>query len=127
LFTVRTVRNTEIHINSVRTPKDTHHVTVTEPNRLMLCEETVAVYCENLRNTEIHINSVRTSKDTHYVSTTEPNRLMLCEETVAVYCENRTEHTATYKLSPYLKGHTSRLRYRVQPVNAVWGNSRCLL
>jgi hypothetical protein len=29
--------------------------------------------------------------------------------------------------SPYLTGNTSRFRYRVQPVNAVWGNSRCLL
>jgi hypothetical protein len=29
--------------------------------------------------------------------------------------------------SPYLTGHTLRLRYRAQPVNAVWGNSRCLL
>jgi hypothetical protein len=26
----------------------------------------------------------------------------------------------------YLTGDTSRLRYRAQPVNAVWGNSRCL-
>jgi hypothetical protein len=29
--------------------------------------------------------------------------------------------------SPYLTGNTSRLRYRAQPVNVVWGNSRCLL
>jgi hypothetical protein len=43
---VRTVRNTEIHINSVRTSKDTHYVSTTEPNRLMLYGETVAVYCE---------------------------------------------------------------------------------
>jgi hypothetical protein len=27
--------------------------------------------------------------------------------------------------SPYLTGNTSRLRYRVQPVNAVWGKSLC--
>jgi hypothetical protein len=32
-----------------------------------------------------------------------------------------------YKFSPYLTGNTSRLRYKAQPVNAVWGNSRCLL
>jgi hypothetical protein len=31
------------------------------------------------------------------------------------------------KPSLYLTGDTSRLRYRTQPVNAVWGNSRCLL
>jgi hypothetical protein len=28
---------------------------------------------------------------------------------------------------PYLTGNTLRLRYKVQPVNAVWGNSRCIL
>jgi hypothetical protein len=52
---------------------------------------------------------------------------MLFGETVAVCCENRTEHTDTYKLSSFLKENTSRHRYRAQPVNAVWGNSRCLL
>jgi hypothetical protein len=29
--------------------------------------------------------------------------------------------------SPYLTGITLRLRYRAQPANAVWGDSRCLL
>jgi hypothetical protein len=52
---------------------------------------------------------------------------MLFGETVAVYCENHMEHTDIYKLSPYLTGNTLRLRYKAQPVNAVWGNSRCLL
>jgi hypothetical protein len=42
---------------------------------------------------------------------------MLIKETVAVYCENRTEH----------RGNTLRLRYRAQPVNAVWGNSRFIV
>jgi hypothetical protein len=32
---------------SVRTSQETHYVTATKPNRLMLFEETVAVYCEN--------------------------------------------------------------------------------
>jgi hypothetical protein len=86
----------------------------------MLSGETVAVYCEN--HTE-HTHTVRTSQETYYVSATEPNRLMLFGETVAVYCENHTEHT----YSPYLAGNTLRLHYRAQPVNAVWGNSRCLL
>jgi hypothetical protein len=66
---------------------------------------------------------VCTLQKTHYVSATEPNRLMLFGGTVAVYCENHTEH----KYSPYLTGNTLRLRYRTQPVNAVWENSRCLL
>jgi hypothetical protein len=54
---------------------------------------------------------------------------MLFGETVAVYCENRTEHINTLcgHFSPYLIGATLRLRYRAQPVNAVWGNSRGLL
>jgi hypothetical protein len=52
---------------------------------------------------------------------------MLFGETVAVYCENHTEHTDIYKLSSYLTGDTWRLRYKAQPVNVVWGNSRCLL
>jgi hypothetical protein len=32
-----------------------------------------------------------------------------------------------YRSSLYLTGNTLRLHYRAQPVNAVWGNSRCLL
>jgi hypothetical protein len=32
-----------------------------------------------------------------------------------------------YKSSSYLTGNTSRNRYKAQPVNAVWGKSRCLL
>jgi hypothetical protein len=57
---------------------------------------------------------------------TKKNRLMLFGETVAVYCVNRTEQIHCVG-SPYLTGDTSRLRYRAPPVNAVWGNSRCLL
>jgi hypothetical protein len=72
---------------------------------------------------EIVKNSAHTAQETHNFSAPEPNRLMLCGKTVAVCCENRTEH----RYRPYLTGDTSRLRYRAQPVNAVWGNSRCLL
>jgi hypothetical protein len=32
-----------------------------------------------------------------------------------------------YKFSSYLTGNTLRLHYKAQPVNAVWGISRCLL
>jgi hypothetical protein len=35
--------------------------------------------------------------------------------------------TFVYKSSSYLTGNTLRLHYKAQPVNAVWGNSRCLL
>jgi hypothetical protein len=34
-------------MNLVRTSQKTYDVTATEPNRLMLFGETVAVYCEN--------------------------------------------------------------------------------
>jgi hypothetical protein len=100
----------------------THYVSTTKPNRLMLFGETVPVYCEN--HTE-HI-SVRTSQET-YLSATKTKRLMLFGETVPVYCENHTKHTDIYKLSSYLTGNTLLLRYKAQPVNAVWGNSHCLL
>jgi hypothetical protein len=35
------------YTNSVRTSQETHYVSATKPNRLMLLRETVAVYCEN--------------------------------------------------------------------------------
>jgi hypothetical protein len=35
------------NINSVRISQETHYVSATKPNRLMLFRETVAVYCEN--------------------------------------------------------------------------------
>jgi hypothetical protein len=77
----------------------------------MLFGEIVAVYCKShTKHTDTLYgqNAIRTSQESHYVSATEPNLLMLFRETVVVYCENH-------------------LRYRAQPVNAVWGNSRCLL
>jgi hypothetical protein len=55
---------------------------------------------------------------------------MLFGETVAVYCENHMERTDTLcgqNVEFYLTGNTLRLHYKAQPVNAVWGNSRCLL
>jgi hypothetical protein len=36
-----------ININLVRASQETHYVSVTEPNRLMLIRKRVAVYCEN--------------------------------------------------------------------------------
>jgi hypothetical protein len=45
---------------------------------------------------------------------------MMFGKIVAVYCENHKEHMDTVR-------NTLRLRYRDQPVNAVCGNSRCLL
>jgi hypothetical protein len=100
------------NINSVRTSQETHYISATETNRLMLFRETVAVYCEN--HTE-HTDTVRTSQETHYIPATETNRLILFKETITVCCENHTEH----KLCSYLKGNTLHLRCRDQLVNAV--------
>jgi hypothetical protein len=36
-----------MYINSIRISQETHYVSATKPNRLMLFTETVAVYCEN--------------------------------------------------------------------------------
>jgi translation initiation factor IF-1 len=77
------------HTNPVPTSQETHYVSATETNRLMLFKETFAVYCES--HTE-HTNSFRTSQEAHYVSATETNRLMLFKETFTVYCESHSEH-----------------------------------
>jgi hypothetical protein len=66
-----------------------------EPNRLMLCGETVAVCCENRTEHTDTLCGQSVPHRRHHVSATEPNQLMLCGETVAVCCENRTEHTYT--------------------------------
>jgi hypothetical protein len=42
------------HVDTVRTSQETHYVSATETNRLMLIKETVAVCFENIRNTQIH-------------------------------------------------------------------------
>jgi hypothetical protein len=47
LLIVKTIRNTQIYINSVPTSQETHYVSATNPNRLMLFGETVAVHGEN--------------------------------------------------------------------------------
>jgi hypothetical protein len=45
---VRTSQETHRYtVWAVRTSQETYHVSATEPNRLMLCGETVAVCCEN--------------------------------------------------------------------------------
>jgi hypothetical protein len=110
-----------MYINSVQTSQETHHVSTTEPNRLMLCGETVAVYCENRTEHTDTLWAVRTSQETHHVSATEPNRLMLCGEQ-SLFAVTTVRNTQIHRVdSPYLTGNTSCLRYRAQPVNAAWG------
>jgi hypothetical protein len=80
-------------------PHRKHHISATEPNRLMLFGDTVAVYYENRTehtDTLCGQNAVRTSQETRYISATESNRLMLFGERVAGYCENHMEHTDTH-------------------------------
>jgi hypothetical protein len=43
-----------------------------------------------------------------------------------IHCVGRMQTFNIYKSSSYLTGNKLRLRYKAQPVNAVWGNSRCL-
>jgi hypothetical protein len=45
----------------VLTSQETYYINVTERNRLMLCGETVAVYCKN--RTE-HTDTIRTLQET---------------------------------------------------------------
>jgi hypothetical protein len=54
--------------NAVSSSQETHYVSATEPNRLMLFRETVAVYSENqMEHTDTLCgqNSVRSSQETH--------------------------------------------------------------
>jgi hypothetical protein len=95
LFIVRTIWNTQIYKNSVRTSQETHYVSATKPNRLMWFGKQSLFIVRTIRNRQIYKNSVRTSQETHYVSATKPNRLMLFRESVPVYCENHTEHRHT--------------------------------
>jgi hypothetical protein len=81
---------------AVHTSQETHRVSATEPNRLMLCGETVAVCCENRTEHRDTLWAVRASQETHHVSATEPNRLMLCGETVAVCYGNHLESIGTF-------------------------------
>jgi hypothetical protein len=55
---------------------------------------------------------------------------MLFGDRFTVYCENHTDtqiQSVGRMPSLYLAGNTLLLHYKVQPVNAVWANSRCLL
>jgi hypothetical protein len=91
LFTVRTVRTAHTDRLCGQSVPHRQHISATEPNRLMLCGETVAVCCQNCTEHTDTLWAVRTSQETHHVTATEPNRLMLCGETVAVCCQNRPE------------------------------------
>jgi hypothetical protein len=85
------MRNTD----TVRISQETHYVSATEPNRLMLFRETVAVYCEN--HAEHRYSPYLTGNTLRLRYRAQP--VMLFRETVAVYCENHPEHTDTVRIS----------------------------
>jgi hypothetical protein len=90
MFTVRIIRNTD----TVRTSQETHYVSASEPNRLMLDGETVAVYCEN--HTE-HTDTVRTSQEPYGTHRYSPYLTGAIRNTQiqSVPHRNHTEHTDT--------------------------------
>jgi hypothetical protein len=65
--------------NPVHTSQETHYLSATDPNRLMICK----IWGFHGADYEEwcllgYKNPVLTSQETHYVSATEPKRLMLC-------------------------------------------------
>jgi hypothetical protein len=72
-----------IHIgykNPVRTSQETHYVSATEHNRLMLCKTWGFHGGDNEQCRLLgYKNPAPTSQEKHYVSATEPSRLMLCK------------------------------------------------
>jgi hypothetical protein len=65
MWAVRTLQETHRYtVWEVRTSQEIHHVSATEPNRLMLCGETVAVCCENRTEHTNTLWAVRTSQET---------------------------------------------------------------
>jgi hypothetical protein len=55
-----------VYINSVRTSQETHYISATKPNRLMLFREIIAVYRENYTE-HIHCVGRLQSAEFHYV------------------------------------------------------------
>jgi hypothetical protein len=78
---------------SVRTSQETHYVSATEPNRLMLFGETAAVYCENHAE---HMNTLCGHFSPYFTGNTKCLRYKaqpvdVFREMNAVYCDNLTE------------------------------------
>jgi hypothetical protein len=84
--------------NPVRTSQETHYVSATESNQLMLCN----IWgfhggdCEECPLLG-YKNPVRTSQETHYVSATESSQLMLCK----IWGFHGTDYEECYLLGFY--------------------------
>jgi hypothetical protein len=64
--------NHKEHTDTVRTSQETHYVSATKSNRLLLFGEQSLFIVRTKRNTD----TFRTSQKTHYISVIKPNRLM---------------------------------------------------
>jgi hypothetical protein len=117
----------------LRTSQETHYVTATKPKRLILFGETVAVYCENHTehtDTLCGQNAESVPHKKHITSQLQsPNGYYLGKQLLFIVgtIRNTQIHCVGRMQSPYLTGNTLRHLYKVQTVNTIWGNSRCLL
>jgi hypothetical protein len=82
---------------SVPTSQETHYVSATKSNRLMLFRETVAVYCENhTEHTDTLCGQNAVYELYKFSSYLRGNLLRLrykAQPVNAVYCENHAEQT----------------------------------
>jgi hypothetical protein len=90
---------------------------LTSVHNLWLSFTSACKYIEDWSHLDDSKNSVITSQRTHCISVTETSRLMLF--IVRTYGRHKSSLCLTVKIL--------HLRCRDQPVNAVYGNSRCLL
>jgi hypothetical protein len=57
------IKSVTIHKNSVHASQETHHVSATKTNQLMLFTETIAVHCENcMKHTNTLCGEIKYSK-----------------------------------------------------------------
>jgi hypothetical protein len=96
------------HTDTVRTSQETHHVSATESNRLMLFRETVAFYCEKCTE---HIDTFRTSQETHYLFATEKKSLLTV----------RTERNTNIQYTLWAKFQYLLLTTRVRIFSTFYG------
>jgi hypothetical protein len=86
--------------NPVRTSQETHYISTTEPDRLMLCK-IWSVHGDDYEECRLlgYKNPVRTSQETHYVSVTEPSRLILCK--IEVFTAVTVKNAVFWDVTPY--------------------------
>jgi hypothetical protein len=112
-------KNRTENTSTARTSQETHYVSGTETNRLMLFGKRAAAYYED------HIR-VRTSQEIQYISITEPKRLMLFGETAAVCCEKDTNF-----VYPVVKYNSDNFNFKAGGIYsnhcALYKDKNCLI